>query len=118
VQALSLLPTAPAHAQTREWRALAVAGNGINASWGYGYTRQEAEQKAVWQCTLNAPGCRVVMAFNRGCGARAYTSRGGWGTGRGCSKLEAEANAMTSCRNAGNAGCRSPWAYCTTPCGR
>ena len=85
--------------------ALAVGHCGVD---GYSYNnadRQQAEDTALSQC---GPGCKIVLTFERACGAfatDANKSCGAEGWGRGSDRGEAEEIAVRECVNQGGEQC-------------
>jgi len=67
---------------------------------GYSYdysTKGAAESRALSEC---GRGCKVVLSFQRGCGAYAYGAVGKdreYGTGVGSSRADAEDEALFEC---------------------
>jgi hypothetical protein len=85
--------------------ALAVGHCGAD---GYSYNnagRQQAEGTALQEC---GPGCRIVLTFERACGALATDANKscgaeGWGTGS--DRGAAEEIAVRECTNQGGEQC-------------
>lgn len=114
-------PAAPAaaqmggsHAAIAFSRSIFIANEGAARGWGISWGRmsgQEARAAAIRDCTNNDTAitdCRVVLAFNRGCGALAAGTRGvttGIGTGQGRNVRAAQGAAIAQCRREAS-GCR------------
>ena len=94
---LTLLAGAgPALADT--YGAIAYSPSSGATGWSYAYnSRGDAETVARRNCDDSANDCRIAIWFRNGCGAVAVGYRGGWGSGWGYDRREAQRQAIGSC---------------------
>lgn len=77
-------------------------------AFGYttkGVSRADAQRKAMSYCNTYAYDCKIVVNFNKACGAIARGSNGGWGADWGYDRYEAQNDALAICRRH-DTGCR------------
>lgn len=85
--------------------AIAYSPSTGAAAWNHSYPNQSAaENAALVGCYKHARDCRVVVWYDRGCGALAVSPGGAWGSAYGPNSAAAQNNALASC-SAHDRGC-------------
>ncbi|MBL6427554.1 MULTISPECIES: DUF4189 domain-containing protein [Maritimibacter] len=97
-----LIGLAPAAASAQQWGAVCIGPGG---AWGYAHSygsESGAYNRALQESQYD---CEEVRTFFNTCAAMAVASNGGWGWSTGNSRGQAEAGAMSYCRQYGS-GCQ------------
>ncbi|NJK36875.1 MAG: DUF4189 domain-containing protein [Oscillatoriales cyanobacterium RM2_1_1] len=92
----------------------AIAADPDGRIWGYAYdypNREQAERRALEECSRSGSGCQVQVWFKNACGALATNNQGNIGWAWADSRELAETQAVSACSTA---GCQVKTWVCTT----
>lgn len=94
--------------------AIALSENDGATGYSYDYERRfDAEKRALQECQAFAPNCVLAVWFENECGALALGDDNGWGASTGYSIIEAEKEAISTCRSYDNTNCQIEVSLCS-----